>query len=114
MRSCSLWHNRGHIGLRPWLRRHGPSDNYLSVWSGDATGTDTDLQVVMDQSKVITATFTRHSVLSLGPCSGGVRELGFQVTLSGDLAGRYQIDSSADLLHWTPFALLTNVFGSTQ
>jgi len=83
-------------------------------WSGDTSGSQTNQVVVMNQSKVITASFSRWPKLSLGPCYGGMREDGFQMTLAGELGARYELDGSVDLVHWAPMVSLTNTFGSVQ
>ncbi len=83
-------------------------------WSGDGTGTLTNLFVVMDQSRVVTANFTRRPRLSLGPCLGGLSEDGFQLTLNGEYGARYEIDGSTTLTDWTALATVTNLFGTVQ
>jgi hypothetical protein len=83
-------------------------------WSGDASGTLTNLFVVMDQSRVITANFTRRPRLTLGTCLGGLSEDGFQLTLTGEYGVRYEIDGSTTLTEWTAVATVTNLFGTVQ
>jgi len=83
-------------------------------WTGDASGTLTNLFVVMDQSRVFTANFTRRPRLSLGPCLGGLSEDGFQLTLTGEYGARYEIDGSTTLIGWTALATVTNLFGTAQ
>ena len=38
----------------------------------------------------------------------------FQVSLSGELGGRFKIDQTDDLVLWTPLATLTNFYGTAQ
>jgi len=70
--------------------------------------------VVMNQSKVITATFTSRPRIVLGPCEGGMREDDYRLTLHGDIGVRYQIDTASSLPDWAPLVSLTNVFGTAQ
>jgi len=83
-------------------------------WTGDASGTLTNLLVVMDRSRVFTANFTRRPRLSLGTCLGGLSEDGFQLTLTGEYGASYEIDGSTTLIGWTAVATVTNLFGTVQ
>ncbi len=106
--------NRFNAGQNVTLTALPEANQSFFGWSGDASGSQTNLLVVMNQSKVITANFTRWAKLSLGPCLGGMREDGFQMTLAGELGARYELDGSVDLVHWTPINSLTNAFGLAQ
>jgi hypothetical protein len=90
-----------------------PGQEFLG-WTGDASGVLTNLLVVMDQSRVFTANFTRRPRLSLGTCLGGLSEDGFQLTLTGEYGARYEIDGSTSLIGWTAMATVTNLFGTVQ
>jgi len=90
------------------------ADQEFLGWTGDTSGTTTNLTVALTQSKVIMASFTTRPRLSLGPCFGGWREEGFQLTLSGEFGGHYLIEGSTNAKDWTPLATLTNVFGTSQ
>ena len=68
----------------------------------------------MDQSRVITANFTRRPRLTLGTCLGGLFDDGFQLTLTGEYGARYEIDGSTTLTDWTALATVTNLFGTVQ
>ena len=72
------------------------------------------MNVLMDQSKFITASFTsRPRLRGLTPCnvaSGG----SFQLVLTGTLGERHLIEWSSDLRQWQPWQMVTNVFGTTQ
>ncbi len=83
-------------------------------WSGDANGLGTNLVVVLNQSKVITASFTANPRFTLGPCFGGMREGGYQFTLTGDIGAHYQIDTATSLPEWMPLVTITNAFGTAQ
>ena len=90
------------------------ADQSFLGWTGDASGTATNLTVMLTQSKVITASFTKRPWLALGPCFGGEREAGFQLTLTGEFGGRYEIEQSSGLLNWSPLVSLTNTYGIWQ
>jgi hypothetical protein len=83
-------------------------------WTGDATGTTTNLTIALTQSKVITANFTQRPRLSLGPCLGGWRVEGFQLTLTGEMGGRYRIEQSSGLMNWNTLESFTNTYGIWQ
>jgi len=70
--------------------------------------------VILAQSKVIIANFTKHPRLSLGPCLGGWREDGFQLTLTGEFGGRYRIEQSGGLENWSTLGSFTNTYGIWQ
>jgi uncharacterized repeat protein (TIGR02543 family) len=80
-------------------------------WSGDATGTNSPLTVLMDRSRTITAQFSRTP--SFTSAAAPLPE-GFRLTLFGEFGQRYEIDGSTDLNSWTPLVVTTNSFGSAQ
>ena len=83
-------------------------------WSGDAGGTNSPLIVLMNQSKTITANFTRHPRLTVLSGLDALNEQGFRLTLTGEFGGHYRIDGSTNLADWTEQVALTNTYGSTQ
>jgi hypothetical protein len=90
------------------------SGQSFSGWSGDSTGTQNPLAVVLDQSKIIYANFTHRSALSAHASYEGLKQEGFVLTLTGDFGGRYQISSSSNLLNWLAVGIVTNPFGTVQ
>src|SRR6185503_2804593 len=52
-------------------------------WSGDASGSQNPLAVIMNQSKLIYANFTHGPVLSAQPPFDGLKPEGFQLSLTG-------------------------------
>ncbi len=90
------------------------ADQDFLSWNGDASGTSTNLTVVLAQSKVITANFTKHPRLSLGPCLGRLMEDGFQLTLTGETGARYAIEQSSGLANWSALGSFTNTYGILQ
>lgn len=83
-------------------------------WSGDASGTQNPLPVVMNQSKVITANFTGQPSLSIPPSAGGFGPGGFRLMLNSDPDSVYQIYFSSNLLNWTSLGYVTNFTGQFQ
>ncbi len=83
-------------------------------WSGDASGTQNPLPLLMNQSKTIYANFTHKPVLSAGASFEGLKPEGFQMSLTGDFGARYQLETSSNLVNWVPLAVLTNSYGTSQ
>lgn len=106
--------NRFNTNQTVTLTATPDADQTFLGWSGDAGGLGTNLPVLMNQSKVITATFTSHPRFTLGPCLGGLREGGYQFTLLGNPGAHYQIDAAITLPNWTPLVTITNTFGVVQ
>jgi hypothetical protein len=90
-----------------------PGQSFIN-WSGDATGTQNPLQIVMNQSKVIYANFSHQASLSTRAPYEGLKREGFVMTLTGDFGGHYEIDSSSNLLNWTSLTNVTNSYGTVQ
>jgi len=90
-----------------------PGESFIG-WNGDAIGSQNPLGVTMDRSKVITASFTQHPLLSTAPPLNRMVEQGFRFSLIGGLGASFRIDGSADLINWTPLGWITNNFGTSQ
>jgi hypothetical protein len=90
-----------------------PGESFIG-WSGDAIGSQNPLGVTMDLSKVITASFTQHPLLSTAPPLNRMVEQGFRFSLIGGLGASFQIDGSADLMNWISLGWITNNFGTSQ
>ena len=84
------------------------------TWSGDATGTQNPLTITMNQSRTITAHFTKRPRLAIGPCASGISEGGFQLVLLGELGEQYVIEGTTNFVKWVPFVKVTNTFGTVQ
>ena len=91
----------------------GTGQTFLG-WSGNASGTQNPLVVVMTQSKLIAANFSRRPRLDVNLCFGQPGNEAVQVTLTGELGAAYQFEGSTNLTHWIPLATLTNVMGTVQ
>jgi Fn3 associated/Divergent InlB B-repeat domain/Immunoglobulin I-set domain len=81
-----------------------PMNEFLG-WSGDASGTNNPLDVVMNQNMVITAHFNTAAALSIAQAHGMAN-----VMLAGAPNTAYRIDASSNLVNWTPLLTLTNFF----
>ncbi len=80
-------------------------------WSGDGSGANNSLVVVMSRSKLITANFTKRASLAL---SGGFNEADDQslrLTLTGEPGTVYGVETSGDLIAWRFFTTVTNILG---
>jgi len=84
-------------------------------WSGDASGTQNPLSVLMNQSKVITANFTGHPTLRVSQ-SGleGLTADGFRFTLLSEPQLIWQILGSSNFNTWQYLGTVTNVEGQVQ
>jgi uncharacterized repeat protein (TIGR02543 family) len=83
-------------------------------WSGDAAGSINSLTVAMNQSKAITAVFTKRPGLRVDTSLEGLVEEGFRLTLMGEFGKQYEILGSSDLVNWMQAGTLTNVYGTSQ
>jgi hypothetical protein len=115
----------GSVGVDPALNRFGagasvtltafPDGGQAFIgWSGDATGNANPLTVIMDQSRTITATFTKRPNLVVQPCLDGLSDSGFRATVIGEYGQVYSVEGSIDLVNWQPVAQLTNTYGATE
>jgi hypothetical protein len=84
-------------------------------WSGDATGTQNPLGILLNQSKVITANFTAHSTLRVNALEGdGLGPAGFRLTLASDPASVCHLYVSTNLTSWSNLGCVTNTAGVLQ
>ena len=68
----------------------------------------------MNQSKLITAEFTKRPTLVLQPRSGQWTDDNFHFLLRGEWGRFYQVEKNDNGQGWSPLALITNQFGTTQ
>lgn len=106
--------NRFNINLPVTLAATADAGQEFLGWTGDASGLSTNVTVMLTQSKVITANFTKRPLLSLGPCLGGRREDGFQLTMTGEMGVRYRVEQSVGLDNWSSMLSFTNTHGIWQ
>jgi len=83
-------------------------------WSRDASGTNTQLVITMNQTKFITASFTRRPSFVDGPCATGFDDKGFRIRVNGEMGGASGLDQSGDLVNWTHHLTVTNILGAVQ
>lgn len=92
-----------------------PDTNQVFLgWSGDAAGTQNPLSFQMDQSRIITANFSRRATLGGQGTAAQIALDGFRLLITGDVGAHYEIDASTDSLTWTNLATVTNKFGTVQ
>jgi hypothetical protein len=83
-------------------------------WSGAASGGDNPLVVMMNSTKVITASFTKRPWLHGEGNPDLLSQDGFRLTLMGEFGVAYQIFASTDWSGWTLLGAVTNDWGTTQ
>lgn len=83
-------------------------------WSGDASGTANPLGITMNQSKTITANFTRRALLTTTTTLDGLVGGGFRFSLIGEFNRVYQVETSTNCVNWSPLATITNLYGKAQ
>jgi hypothetical protein len=117
----------GQVTASPRANRYGHGTNVTLTatpdigqvflnWSGDASGSANPLIVTMNQSRVITANFTKRPRLERVTCGGMASE--FQMLLTGDFGESHTVQVTSNIVPgataWTPVAILTNSFGTVQ
>lgn len=115
----------GEVSVSPRANRYSPGASVtltalpeggqqFLAWGGSTVGSNNPIVVTMNQSKVITATFTAR------PRFGPPRRVGqspnqaMRLTLVGDLGLAFRVEGSADFAQWEPVADLTNTLGTTE
>src|ERR1041385_2602805 len=83
-------------------------------WGGSGSGPQNPLAVSMDESKVITANFTKRPYLNVLNCLGESSGGAFRFKLTGILGEQYGIEASINLKDWIRLARLTNALGIVQ
>jgi hypothetical protein len=101
-------------GQTIWLSAVPDVGQAFLGWSGDATGTNNPFAVTMNQSKSITANFTRSSTLSTPADLAGFTPIGFRAFVTGEFGAAYQILSTTNLTDWLLVGEVTNSFGTFQ
>ena len=86
----------------------------FSGWGGDATGSDNPLILAVNQSKIITATFTKRPWLSAASPLAGWTPDGFRFLLTGEFGAVFRIFGTASVTEWLPLGEVTNHFGTSQ
>ena len=119
----------GSVSASPRANRYGTGTNVTLTatpdtgqsfvsWSGDASGVQNPLMVVMNSSRVITASFTKRPRLAPVLCDGLSGREEFQLLLTGEFGGRYEIEAATNLVSvgaaWAALGAVTNEFGAAQ
>ncbi len=118
--SASPRANRYGAGTGVTLTATPDAGQSFVSWSGDASGTQNPLTVVMNSSKVITANFTKRPTLAPVLCGGAANGEEMQLLLTGEFGAGYVIEATTSFAlppastTWTPLATVTNSFGAVQ
>lgn len=91
-----------------------PGQAFLG-WSGDATGAQNPLTIIMNQSRTINATFSSRPKLSVSqPGLEGFTADGFRLSLTSAPMSSWQIFGSTNLSTWDLLGTVTNAWGEAQ
>jgi hypothetical protein len=83
-------------------------------WSGDAAGNANPLQITLNQSRTIVASFTSNPIFTASDNFTGMNPQGFRFSVIGRQSDAYSIVASTNLLDWIWLASITNNFGHVQ
>jgi len=86
-------------------------------WTGDilaGDGNKNPLVVTMNQSRFITARFTKKAELVIPQCVGEPSAEGFRFIVAGEYFGQYGIERYDSSHGWSPLGQTTNRFGFSQ
>ncbi len=81
-------------------------------WSGDASGNQNPLGVVMNKNKLIYANFSINDLLSISLYASNSLAGGIQIDLAGEIGTHYRLDASTNLAGWIQLLDMTNFAGS--
>ena len=117
--SASPRANRYNTGTNVTLTALPDAGQSFLGWSGGASGTNNPLVVTMNQSRVITANFTKRPRLAPVLCRGVANAEEFQMRVTGEFGGRYVIEAAPspapDAPGWEPVGgTVTTPFGTAQ
>jgi hypothetical protein len=85
-----------------------PGQSFVN-WTGDATGSQNPLSIVLNQNEVVTANFTGIPILRVDPKLGeGLRPEGFRFSVLGDSNSIYEVRCSSNMLSWDSLGFVTN------
>ncbi|MDB6121030.1 MAG: exported protein of unknown function [Pedosphaera sp.] len=85
----------------------------FSGWSS-GYGTNVNLNLSLDTSKVITANFTERPEMGIQHFPGAAMSGSMLFNFTGEIGGKYRIEVSTNLASWGTLATFTNTFGSLR
>jgi hypothetical protein len=88
-----------------------PGASFLN-WSGDVSGSQNPLTVVLNQSHQAIANFSQNQSLAISLFDGGSSDAGIQLDVAGQLGMHFRLESSANAYLWTPLLDATNSVGT--
>ncbi len=112
--SSSPYANRYTNGANVTLTAIPDAGQDFLGWGGAASGSASPVTVSMNQSKVVTATFSAKPSLRVSLATVEGANQGVRLTLKGEVGIAYRIDDSKDFDEWTPVTILTNMLGIVQ
>lgn len=83
-------------------------------WSGDVSGSNTNLSLTMNQSKTVIAMFSHTPSVSANAPLNGMFNSGFRLMISSDFGAAWIVQSSTNLSNWYPLVTITNTYGRAQ
>lgn len=101
--------NKYQIGSTNALTAHPDWNQQFLGWSGDVTGNQNPLSLVMNTSKVVTAHFSRTPFMNMENYGSSL-----EFWIWGTPKYVYQIEASTNLAMWTPVFSATNYFGEAM
>jgi hypothetical protein len=90
------------------------TEQIFTGWSGATSGTNNPLSVTMNQSKSITANFTKNPRLSVNAQPSTFAAEGLQLSLMGESGEIYSLQKSTNLTDWSTINVVTNIYGTIQ
>jgi len=84
---------------------------FFIEWSGDISGYQNPLTVVMNQSHEIVAHFSLNDFLSLSLYDSGAADAGVELDINCQIGQHFRLDSATNLNLWAPLMDATNTAG---
>ena len=106
--------NRFNTGAQVFLTAMPDAGQSFISWSGDLSGLQNPLLVVMLSNQVITANFTKRPRLEVFTCGGALDSFNVPLQLRGEPGLAHHLGVSTNLVNWSALATVTNVFGTVQ
>ncbi|HZR20226.1 MAG TPA: FN3 associated domain-containing protein [Verrucomicrobiae bacterium] len=104
-KTATAWTNRYALGITNVITATPFGEQRFLGWSGDATGTNREVEIIMDSSKVITAHFTHSMSLTLDTF------LPLELSCFGVEGDLLEFQASTNAVDWVPLATITNFTG---
>lgn len=83
-------------------------------WSGNASGVQNPLQLILDANKLVIANFTTRPSLVVADSVGWFQTEGIRLLVTGYAGEAYEVQTSTNTTEWSSLVTLTNSFGTVQ